>query len=121
MRYLCLIYAEESVQDRMTQEEQGALFGAYGAFTEELEKSGSMLGGEALQPTATATTVQVRSGNTVTIDGPFAETKEQFGGYYLIECENLDEALAMAKKVPLAGQVSVEVRPLVDWENLPSS
>ena len=115
MRYLCLIYAEEAIQERMTPEEQGALFGAYGAFTEELEKSGSMLGGEALQPTATATTVQLRNGNTVTIDGPFAETKEQLGGFYMIEAKDLDEAVAWAAKIPSAAVGSIEVRPIMEF------
>jgi len=115
MRYLCLIYADEQAQARMSQEEMGALFGAYQGFTEELEKAGSMLAGEALQPTATATTVQVRGGNTLTTDGPFAETKEQLGGFYMIEARDLDEAIAWAAKIPSAAVGSIEVRPIMEF------
>ena len=115
MRYLCLIYADEAIQERMTEEERSAMFGAYGAFTEDLEKAGSMLGGEALQATSTATTVQVRNGNTITIDGPFAETKEQLGGFYMIEAKDLDEAIAWAAKIPSAATGSIEVRPIMEF------
>ena len=115
MRYLCLIYSEEEAQAKMSQEEMGALFGGYEAFTEELQKAGKMLAGEALQPTATATTVQVRTGKTLTTDGPFAETKEQLGGFYMIEAEDLDEAIAWAAKIPSAAIGSIEVRPIMEF------
>ena len=115
MRYLCLIYADENAQARMSQEEMGALFGAYQAYTEELQASGNMLAGEALQPTATATTVQLRNGRTLTTDGPFAETKEQLGGFYMIEAKDLDEAIEWAAKIPSAAIGSIEVRPIMEF------
>ncbi len=115
MRYLCLIYSDETAQARMSQEEMGALFGAYGTFTEELQAAGNMLAGEALQPTATATTVQLRNGKTLTTDGPFAETKEQLGGFYMIEAKDLDEAIEWAAKIPSAAIGSIEVRPIMEF------
>ena len=115
MRYLCLIYEDEEASMRMSKEEQGSWFGAYAAYTEELRKSGSLLGGEALQPTSTATTVQVRNGNMSTIDGPFAETKEQLGGFYMIEAKDLEEAIAWAAKIPSAAKGSIEVRPIMEF------
>ena len=115
MRYLCLIYADEEAQGKMTQEEMGAFFGAYEAYTEELQKAGKLLSGEALQPIETATTVQVRNGRTLTTDGPFAETKEQLGGFYMIEAEDLDEAIAWAAKIPSSAIGSIEVRPIMEF------
>src|SRR5262245_41190852 len=114
MRYALLIYHNEVAGAQMSEAEQQALMGAYNAFTEEINKQGIMRGGEALQPTSTATTVQVRNGKSMTTDGPFAETKEQLGGFYLIECENLDDAIEIAAKIPDAKGGSIEVRPI--WE-----
>lgn len=88
---------------------------AYFAFTNETREAGVYVGGEALQPTATATTVQVRDGKTLTTDGPFAETKEQMGGYYMIDVENLDEAIQWAAKIPGAAHGSIEVRPILEF------
>ena len=90
--------------------------GAYFAFTQGVRESGHMQAGEALQSTATATTVRVRDGQTMTTDGPFAETKEQLGGFYLVECSDLDEAIGIAAKIPGAAHGSIEVRPLMEFE-----
>jgi hypothetical protein len=89
-----------------------ALHAEYGAFTQSIIKSGNFKAGDALQPSSTATTVRVRGGKTLTTDGPFAETREQLGGYYLIEAKNLDEAIAIAARVPSAKVGSIEVRPI---------
>jgi len=89
------------------------MFKAYGDFTQSIVKSGNMKAGDALQPTATATTVRVRDGKTLTTDGPFAETKEQLGGYYLVEAKDLDEATRLAARIPGARVGSIEVRPVM--------
>ena len=115
MRYLCLIYNDEKAHSNMSEQEMGAMMEAYGKYTEDLERAGAMLGGEALQPTETATTVQVRDGKTLTTDGPFAETKEQLGGFYMIEAKDLDESIAWAAKIPSAADGSVEVRPIMEF------
>ena len=112
MRYLALIYSEESGPP--SPEEQQKMMDAYGAFGKEAADRGVLLGGEALEATSTATTVRVRDGETLTTDGPFAETKEVLGGYYLLDCKDLDEAIEMAAKIPGAWYGSVEVRPI--WE-----
>ena len=115
MKYLCLIYDEEKKLNAMPKNEADAFMGEYFGFTEGLKKSGHYLGGNALQPVQTATTVRVRNGKVSTTDGPFAETQEQLGGYYLIEAKDLDEAVEWSKKMPhLAYGGSVEVRPI--WE-----
>jgi hypothetical protein len=116
MQYMLLIYGDESSWETRSDDERGQIFQAYGAFTEELRQSGSMVAGDALQPTQTATTVRVQDGETLTTDGPFAETKEQLGGYYLIEADSLDEAVEWAGKVPGARHGSVEVRPVMVFE-----
>jgi hypothetical protein len=114
MRYLALLYGDENVV--VSDEEQQEVMAAYVAFGEEGGKAGVLTGvGEALQPTSTATTVRVRDGETVTTDGPFAETKEQLGGFYLFECDNLDQAIEWAAKVPAAKDGSVEVRPIMEF------
>jgi len=115
MRYLLLIYGNEATNMQMTPAEQQVEIGAYNDFGNELQNAGAMVSGEALQPTMTATTVRVRNGKTVTTDGPFAETKEQLGGYYMVECANLDEAIHWAAKIPGAAKGSIEVRPIVEW------
>lgn len=115
MRYLCLIYEDEKNNMNMSEQEMGQLMAAYESYTKELEASGNMLGGEALQPTTTATTVQVRNRETLTTDGPFAETKEQLGGFYMIQAKDLDEAIAWASKIPSAATGSVEVRPIMEF------
>jgi hypothetical protein len=113
MRYLLLIYGPEDAPDP-TPDEQGAVMAAYNAFTEHIRSKNAYLGGEALEPTATATTVRVRDGKTLTTDGPFAETKEALGGYYLVEAKDLDEAIDFAARIPGAQSGSIEVRPI--WE-----
>ena len=113
MRYICLIYTDESME--ATEAEQQAVMGAYWAFTEAVNKAGVNKGGDALMPTSMATTVRVRDGKTVTTDGPFAETKEQLGGYYMLECANLDEAIEWAAKIPGAAFGSIEVRPVMEF------
>lgn len=110
MRYVILIYESES-NPQASEEEMSRWFGV----TEEMQQAGVMVAGEALHPTSSATTVRVRDGKTLTTDGPFAETKEQLGGFYLLECRDLDEALDWAKKMPNIGRGSMEVRPVVDF------
>lgn len=115
MNYLLLIYGNEKAEADMSKEESDQVMSAYYAYTEDLEKAGVLKGGEALHPTSSATTVRVQNGKKVTTHGPFAETKEQLGGYYLIDCNNLDEAIEWAAKCPGARTGSVEVRPVVDF------
>ena len=114
MRYLCLIYDDEKKVGTMSQSESDKFMGEYFAFTEDIRKSGHMVHGEALQPVQTATTVRVRNGKVSTTDGPFAETKEQFGGYYLIEARDLNEAIQVAARIPGARMGCVEVRPVAE-------
>jgi hypothetical protein len=112
MKYLCLIYDDESKRGTMPKEQLDAMMGEYFAFTESIKKSGQYIGGEALQPTQTATTVRVRQSTTSTTDGPFAETKEQLGGFYLINATDLNEAIQVASRIPSARSGSIEVRPI---------
>jgi hypothetical protein len=114
MRYVLMICTEESVEAAMSPEEGSAEFALYGAFGEEMGARGVLQGGERLRPTTDATTVRVRDGEVVTSDGPFAETKEQIGGYYVVDCKDLDEAIEVAAKIPGARHGSIEVRPI--WE-----
>ena len=114
MRYVLTIYGDESAD--FTPEQGAQMMAAYNAFTEEVKAAGAFVGGEGLQPTATATTVRVRDGEPLLTDGPFAETREQLGGYYLLDCKDLDEAIAWAARIPGAQQGSVEVRPVMDYE-----
>jgi hypothetical protein len=115
MKYALLIYCDEKKQEAMSEAEMGAIFQGYGKLEEELGKAGKKLGGEALQGVGTATCLQIRSGKRVVKDGPFAETKEQLGGFYLLECANLDEAMDWAAKIPNAANGTVEVRPVWDF------
>ena len=116
MRYLCVIYDEEGKLGTMSKEEGDAFMGEYFAFTDDIKKSGHYIGGEALQPVATATTVRIRNGKLSTTDGPFAETKEQLGGYYLINARDLNEAIQIAAKIPSSKTGTVEVRPVVEFD-----
>jgi hypothetical protein len=113
MQYLLLIYADESKLKSATQADQNAMFKEYGEFTASIVKTGNMKAGDALQPSSTATTVRVREGKTLTTDGPYAETREQLGGYYLVEAKDLDEALKIAARIPGARTGSIEVRPIM--------
>lgn len=110
MQYMLLIYNNE--KNRMDDVTMSAMMADYMSFTESIVKAGKFKAGDRLQPTSTATTVQVRNGKTITTDGPFAETKEQLGGYYLIDAIDLDDALTIAARIPGARHGSVEVRPI---------
>jgi hypothetical protein len=116
MQYLLTIYADESGWADATPDDVSKMMAAYGALGEEMKAAGVILGGEGLQPSSTATTVKVRDGETITTDGPFAETREQLGGYYLLDCKDLDEAIGWAAKIPDAARGGVEVRPVMDYE-----
>ncbi|MFP5343883.1 MAG: YciI family protein [Candidatus Limnocylindria bacterium] len=114
MQYLLLIYGEESAE-QPPQEAMEAEMGAYDVFTRHIAERGAFKAGEALLPSSSATTVRVRDGRTVTTDGPFAETKEVLGGFYLVEAADLDEAIGYAALIPGAKRGSIEVRPVVDF------
>src|SRR5215471_19075267 len=113
MQFLLLIYDTEQRWTKLTESQQASDMQAYGAFGEEFAQA--IRGGNALQPTPTARTVRVRNGNQQVTDGPFAETKEQLGGYYLVEANDADEAVAIAAKVPWARYGSIEVRPIMTF------
>jgi hypothetical protein len=115
MQYLLLIYDDESLWTKMSEAETGAYMGEYTEFTRSVRESGHFRAGEALQPTSTATSVRVRDGKTVTTDGPFAETREQLGGFYLIEAKNLDEAIAIAARIPSSRLGTIEIRPIQSY------
>jgi hypothetical protein len=115
MRYLVLIYGEESAMGDTPPEEMAAEMKRWNDYTAWLQEKGWHLGGEALEPTSSATTVREQNGKILTTDGPFAETKEQLGGYYLIRCSNLDEAIEAASKIPSVGRGSIEVRPIMEF------
>jgi hypothetical protein len=112
MKYLCLIYEDEKKYTSMPKTESDAFTNEYFMFTEGIQKSGHYVAGEALQPVGTATTVRIRNGKVSTTDGPFAETKEQLAGFYLVDAENLDEAIQIAAKIPPAREGTIEVRPV---------
>ncbi len=116
MKYMCLIYGEEAKHPQAGTPEMNQLMQGYMAFTQVIREKNMMVAGDPLQPTATATTVRVRGGKTETTDGPFAETKEQLGGYYILDCKDLDEAIAYAARIPTAAFGSVEVRPIMVFE-----
>jgi hypothetical protein len=116
MRYLCLIYEDEKKLSGMTKSEDEAIMGEYFAFTDAIKQSGHYRAGEALQPTHTATTVRVRNGRMSSTDGPFAETKEQLGGFYLIEARDLNDAIQVAARIPSARLGSIEVRPIMEFD-----
>lgn len=118
MQYLLMIYENEKVWNDMPKEQSDAMFGEYMQFTDDIKASGQFKAGEALQPIATATTVRVRNGKVQTTDGPFAETKEQLGGFYLIEAKDLDDAIKVAAKIPSARHGSVEIRPIVVFSGM---
>jgi hypothetical protein len=113
MQYILLIYSSQKMWDGKTPEQINQVMGEYNAFTESIVKSGNFKAGEELQPTTAATTVRVRNGKTQVTDGPFAETREQLGGFYLIEADNLDQATQIASRIPSAREGCVEVRPIM--------
>ncbi len=113
MQYLLLIYRAEAEMAKIPPADLNAMYAEYGKFTQEITNSGNYVGGNPLKPTTTATTVRVRDGKRVVTDGPFAETKEQLGGYYLIEANDLDQAISIAARIPGARAGSIEVRPIM--------
>ena len=118
MKYALLLYADEASWDGLDAEGQAAVMGEYDAVTEAMKGAGAHLGGEGLQTTSTATTVRVRDGKPIVTDGPFVESKEALGGFYIVECASLDEALDWAARLPDARLGGVEVRPVLDVEAL---
>jgi len=114
MKYLLLICDDEKAWGKMSEAERKQIYGEYGQFSQEIRSTGHYLAGAQLQPTSTATSVRVRNGKRLVTDGPFAETREQLGGYYLIEAKDLDEALAIAARIPSARLGTIEVRPVVE-------
>ena len=117
MRYLLLIYQDEVAHSQWSEEELAAEYKDYFTFQVETEKLG-VSAGAALMPTNTATTVRVRNGKILTTDGPFAETKEQLGGYFILDCNDLDEAIEIAAKIPGARHGSIEIRPVMEVEGM---
>ena len=115
MEYVLLIYNSEADGKKMSAAQHGEIFQGYHTFTQDLTKSGKNKGGNALEQTTTATTVRVRNGKTAVTDGPFAETKEQLGGYYLVEAKDTEEAIGIAAKIPGARYGSIEVRPILKF------
>ena len=113
MQYLLLIYNNEQNWVQLNESDREALKDEYMSFTQSIAKSGHYKGGNALQPTATATTVRVRNGKRDTTDGPFAETREHLGGYYLVDAKDLDEAISIASRIPAARTGGIEVRPVM--------
>ena len=116
MRYMLLIYSDENYEATMTPQEQEAYMGRYFEFTKEVRARGLFDSGEPLHPTNMATSVRIRDGQTLATDGPFAETKEQLGGFYILNCKDLDEAIALAAKIPAAEHGTIEIRPVVEFE-----
>ena len=116
MQYMLLIYAAESAEPVPGTPEFDTLMQGYGAFSEEVKAKNLMLAGEALEPVNTATTVRVRNSEVETTDGPFAETKEVLGGYYLLDCKDLDQAIEYAAKIPSARYGAVEIRPVMVFD-----
>ena len=117
MQYAFLIYSDESTDPKPGTKEFDAYLGEFFAFNGEAQEKGKLQSGLALQPVSTATTVKVRDGKAVTTDGPFAETKEQLGGFYILECEDLDEAIEYASKIPTSRHGSIEIRPVMNFDN----
>lgn len=115
MKYALLIYSDEKQWEGMTEAEQGAVLARYNGFTADLKKRGQYVVGEPLDATTTASTVKLRNGKTLVTDGPFAETKEQLGGFYVVDVPDLDTALALAARIPSAEVGSIEVRPIPDY------
>jgi hypothetical protein len=114
MKYMLLIYDEEQLWGKLSEAERQKIMGEYGQFTQQIKSNGRYVAGSQLQPTSAATSVRVRDGKRLLTDGPFAETREQLGGYYLIDAADLDEAIALAARIPSARLGTVEVRPLVE-------
>jgi len=120
MQYLLMIYRNEAELFKMDAAERQKMTADYGAFTQSIIQSGHFKAGDGLQPVSTATTVRVREGKTLTTDGPFAETREQLGGYFIVEAKNLDEAIGIAARIPGARVGTVEIRPVMEIPGLPT-
>lgn len=116
MQYMCLIYSTEGTGPQPGTDDWGPFMQGYMDFTQQVKDEGKFIAGDALQPVATATTLAIRGGKTETVDGPFAETKEQLGGYYLLDCVDLDEALKYAAMIPTAEHGRIEVRPIIVFD-----
>lgn len=116
MQYLLLIYRSEAELNKMAPADRQKVSAEYGAYTQSIVQSGHFKAGDGLQPSTTATTVRVRDGKTLTTDGPFAETREQLGGYYLVEAKDLDAAIALAARIPNARDGSIEIRPVMIYK-----
>lgn len=116
MQYLLMIYSAETAEPEPGTPEFEAHIGRYLRLTDEMNEAGVMLDGRPLEPVSTATTVRLRQGATMVTDGPFAETKEQLGGFYLLDCPNLDDAIDWAKRIPSAEFGSIEIRPIMPLE-----
>jgi hypothetical protein len=116
MKYAFTIYTDESQRENATPEQMAQVSQAYGAVTEEMQEKGILVAGDGLYPTATATTVRVRDGERSVTDGPFAETKEQLGGFYVLDVKDLDEAIEWAAKIPGAQVGSIEIRPVLVYD-----
>jgi len=115
MKYLCLIYEDEKWWEKASEADMQKGMAEYNAFTESIKKNGNYVGGEALQPTPTAKSVRVRNGKISTTDGPYVETKEQLGGYYLINAKDLNDAVQVASRIPGAKHGTIEVRPIMEF------
>ena len=113
MQYMLMIYGNEAGKQAASKKDMEQMFAAYGAYTQAMKQAGVMKAGDPLQPSTTATTVRVKGGKTEVLNGPYAETKEQFGGYYLIEVPDLDAALSWAARCPGASTGTIEVRPIL--------
>lgn len=116
MKFMLALYGDESGWEEASPEEAAAEMARYEAFDKVTREAGVMLGGEGLQPTSTATTLRISDGERLVTDGPFAETKEQLGGFYVLECKGLDEALEWAARCPAATDGCIEIRPVIDYE-----
>jgi hypothetical protein len=116
MRYMLLLWENEAISAAQSKEEREAVFAEYMAFTSDIRAKGVYQAGDPLLPSETASTVRVRNGKAVTTDGPFAETREQLGGYYIVECETLEEACGYAARIPGARDGAIEVRPIMEFD-----
>ena len=114
MKYMLLIHDDEKAWGQLSEAERQRIYGEYGQFGQQIKEAGHYLAGAQLQPTTTATSVRVRDGKRLVTDGPFAETREQLGGYYLVNAKDLDEAISIAARIPSAHMGTIEVRPVVE-------
>jgi len=120
MKYMLLIHDDEKAWGALSQAEQQRIYGEYGQFGQQIKETGNYLAGAQLQPTTTATSVRVRDGKRLVTDGPFAETREQLGGYFLVDARDLDAAIGIASRIPAAKLGTVEIRPVIDIPGLPA-